>query len=742
MEKDIPVSENQNGFGTLPSLLLTGSLLLPVVVFGSLQSFQSRRAALFWTAGVMVFSLLGWTALRPTRWRAAVGWIALALAGQACSLQLLDVGPLIHLQLFYEWQILLRSYRVVFLVALLLQAAVVAWGTRRLWPALRSGLPRMVSWPAALVFLALEVCAAITIAPGVAQALIHGDFLDQAARHVTKVALALVIYAVGTLSLALAAASLPSDAWETLATRWQKAERRWLPCCCALWVVVISSLLAWFVLDRMPHVPDEAAYVFQAKYLAAGHLYLPPPPDPEAFPCQFCVVDGAKWYSAMLGGWAFMLALGYRLGLPWLVNPLLGGLAILLAHALVRRLYSRTVADAVALLLATSPWLLFMSASFMPHGASLVFALVGLLGLERARRTSSVAGAALSGLSFGALLHIRPLEAVGFALAPGIWWLAAGWKKLRLPALATALATGLIMTSLFLAYNKTLSGNAWLAPVNKYFDMTVYPGANRIGFGRDVGNFGWTAMDALPGHGPIDVAMNTNQNLYMVNFELFGWACGSLVFVFLLLVWRQVRSDGLMWGLLFTLWAAMSLYWFSGGPDFGARYWYLMILPLVVLTVRGAEEWAKRRRAFNSSSPQTHRVWAFFALASLLALLNILPWRSLDKYHNYRTIRPDLRRLEREYKFGRSLVFIRGQLRPDYASAMPLNPPTLDRATPGPIYAFDRGPESRARLREYFADRPVWIVAGPSETKDSFLVLEGPLPPKQPPRNDRTGATP
>ena len=30
-------------------------------------------------------------------------------------------------------------------------------------------------------------------------------------------------------------------------------------------------------------------------------------------------------------------------------------------------------------------------------------------------------------------------------------------------------------------------------------------------------------------------------------------------------------------------------YWFSGGPDFGARYWYLVLIPCIVLAVRGLD---------------------------------------------------------------------------------------------------------------------------------------------------------
>jgi 4-amino-4-deoxy-L-arabinose transferase-like glycosyltransferase len=425
-----------------------------------------------------------------------------------------------------------------------------------------------------------------------------------------------------------------------------------------------------------------------------------------------------------------------------LVNPLLGGIAILLAYALIRRLYNREIADLVVLLLASSPWLVFLSASLMPHPLTLVCSLLGLLGVERARETSSIGWAGVSGASFGVLLHVRPLEAVSVSAAASLWWLVGGWRKLRLAALATALVTGLAMAGLFLAYNKALTGNALLVPINKYFDNVYYPGANRLGFGPDVGNFGWTGLDALPGHGPIDVVMNTNQNLYLLNFELFGWACGSLLFVFLLLGWGRVRDDGLMWALIFAVWAAMSLYWFSGGPDFGARYWYQMILPLAVLTARGARVFAERSREAAASSAAEgwgDRIWAFVALASLLGFVNLLPWRSLDKYHHYRGVRPDIRKLERQYNFGRSLVLIRGPRWPDYASAFTFNPPTFEPDVPGPIFARELGPESIERLRNYYRDRPVWIVAGPSVTGAAAKIVLGPIPPGQPHRPQEHG---
>jgi hypothetical protein len=131
----------------------------------------------------------------------------------------------------------------------------------------------------------------------------------------------------------------------------------------AVWVTMVSALIAWFVLEGVPHIPDSVSYLFQAKYFSAGYLYLPAPPDRESFVISHVVNDGTKWYGYGFPGWPALLALGVLTGVPWLVNPVLGGLTVLLSHALVQRLYSRLMAGAVVSLLAVSPWFLFMSAS-------------------------------------------------------------------------------------------------------------------------------------------------------------------------------------------------------------------------------------------------------------------------------------------------------------------------------------------------------------------------------------------
>jgi hypothetical protein len=719
-------------------------MLSPLQLFAeTLQLFpRPIPPALYWTLAVGAGCALGWLALAGSRWGKAAAWIALAAGAQACAFQLLDVGPVIRAQLFAGWMRILADYRAIFLAGAGLAFIVALAGAAFEWRSRRGAFRtvfEVIPAPAWIVVLALQFFAAMDFAAADVRAFFGGAYLKTAELQSVKSGAGLVILITGAIALWLAAAAFPEDAWARCRDRWEKRNRRALPLAAALWVVAVSSLLCWIVFERVPHLHDEVAYTYEAKYLATGRLYLEPPPEPKAFETEFSMQDNDKWYMATTAGWPAVLALGYLIGAPWLINPLLGGIAVLLAHVLVRRLYNVDVADGTVLLLAGSPWLLYLSASLMPHPLTLVLSALGLLGVARARNEGGVIWGFIGGLAIGAMLHVRPLDAVILAVAAGIWWLSAGWNRLRLAPLAATVLAGLAMTILFLAYNRAVSGDPLYPPINKFTDTHYYPGANRIGFGKDVGNLGWTELDPLPGHDARDVVVNTNINLYLLNFELFGWPCGSLVFVFLLCAWRRIRDDGLMWGFLAALWAGLSLYWFHGGPDYGPRYWYQMILPCAVLTIRGAQMFASRWAAaaaprgdegalsFVASNSAAGRVWAFVLMASLIGTFNLISWRSLDKYYRYRGMRPDIRSLEPQ--FGRSLVFVRGKLFPDYAAAFAFNPPSLGRDAHGPIFAQDLGPESRARLEAYYADREIWVVAGPTETGGAFRVIEGPLPP-------------
>ncbi len=129
------------------------------------------------------------------------------------------------------------------------------------------------------------------------------------------------------------------------------------------------SLLAVFagflvhdrVFERMAHIEDEMAYVWQAQGIAGGRLTLPSPPVPKSFLIPFVVDYHGQRFGKYPLGWPVMLAVGEKFGLRFLVNPLLAGLGVWLTFRLGKRLFGETVGLLAAGLTLTSPFFLMNS---------------------------------------------------------------------------------------------------------------------------------------------------------------------------------------------------------------------------------------------------------------------------------------------------------------------------------------------------------------------------------------------
>jgi 4-amino-4-deoxy-L-arabinose transferase-like glycosyltransferase len=446
---------------------------------------------------------------------------------------------------------------------------------------------------------------------------------------------------------------------------------------------------------------------------------------PEAFETYLMQIDGGVWYPAPPVGWPLVLSLGVLVGAAWLVNPLLAGLNVLLSYLLLREIYSRRTARIAVLLLAVSPWYVFMGMNFMTHMFTLTCALLASLGVAWARRTDKAIWAWLGGLALGVIALVRPLEAVAVAAFLGLWAIGFGAKRLSFFAITGLVVGAMIAGSLTLLYNQVITGDPTEFPIMAYADQFFGPNSNALGFGPDRG-MGW-AIDPYPGHSPRDAVINANLNIASINVEMLGWSIGSLLVAGVMVFSGNLRrSDYLMLGVIAAVFTPHIFYYFSGGPDFGARYWFLMIIPAVALTARGIQ-FLEGKFPTSAGSFSNGSAWVTVAVVSLsvLTLVNYFPWRSLDKYHDFRGMSPDVRILAKEHDFGRSLVLVRGDRHPDYASASIYNP--LDLQADAPVYVWDRNPEVRAQVLEVYADRPVWILEGPSITQAGYQIVRGPL---------------
>lgn len=685
-------------------------------------SFEPVAWAVVVGGGALAIAGIAW----GSQWKRFGILFATALMGHACAVQLIFAPPYSVYQRVYPWEEILGSWKIVFLAGLLMQTVVTLWAFGRWWPDVQG------CWQDVITRRRLFVLCGI-------MAVVQVYVTEVIVQYVVGVILGAWIAVVAFLNLAVVAAEIPptelQKAREWVKTRFGLPDEgtsngwRWdilFPWGASAWVTMVAAILAWGVLEGIPHVPDSMSYIFQAKYFALGRLYMPAPPDAASFAVTHIVNDGTKWFAYGFPGWPAVLALGVLVGFPWVVNPILGGLSILLIHKILSELYGKGLAHAVIGLLAVSPWFLFTSASFMAHSASLLWALLAIRGVQNARR-APVRWGTIAGLALGMLFLTRPLEGILVGGVIGLWALWLSGQPVAPRGIAAIVVAGVFLAILAFPYNKLLTGSATYPPHMKWTDEAWYPGADRLGFGPNIGNVNWPHLDPFPGHGLLDVVVNAKRNLYMSNFELFGWGFGSLGFVWVGLLlggeWR--REDWLFLAIILSVVGGHSLYWSSGGPDFGARYWYQALIPFIVLTVRGVQMVQARCRAVGYGDA-ARRMTAFVGISCVVAFVNVMPWRSFGKYYHYRGMSAQINRLAEQHEFGKSLVLIQSRAEEDYPSAFVFNPPTLDGPTP--IYARDAGPTSRAILRERYKDREVWILGKTRSSGGEFRILAGPLP--------------
>jgi len=372
---------------------------------------------------------------------------------------------------------------------------------------------------------------------------------------------------------------------------------------------------------------------------------------------------------------------------------------------------------------------MFMSMNLMNHTLTLTCLLLAAVAMSRARTTQKWLWSLVSGGAVGVVSLIRPLDGLIVAALLGLWGLGLGGKRLSAPSLAAFILGALLLGALVLPYNHHYTGSVTKFPLETYY-QNYYPSQSfGLGFGANKG-LGW-ALDAYPGHSPLEAAINTNLNLFSLNTELLGWPMGSLLLLLFFVFSRKtLMADYLMIAVIGLNVAVYCLFWYHGGPDFGPRYWYLIIVPCLVLTARGIQFIQNSLSATNLAST---RVLVIVLLLCLLTSLNYLPWRVLDKYRHYLEMRPDIVELAHQYNFGPSLVLIRGNDHPDYESAWTYNP--LDPQAHETVYAFDRDPATRTKLLKAYSDRLVWVVDGPTLTGTTYKVVSGPLPASDPSLN-------
>jgi 4-amino-4-deoxy-L-arabinose transferase-like glycosyltransferase len=216
---------------------------------------------------------------------------------------------------------------------------------------------------------------------------------------------------------------------------------------------ILYAVVARFALEGYPYSGDEYSTVLQAEGFARGVLKAPAPPYADWVAVDHVVIDQFV-RSKYPPGAAALLALGVRVGVPWLVTPLEGMLALLVFWLAMRRVLDERRAFLAVAFLAAMPLFMYQSATFLSHTPTLLFGALAVLAVVLWARSGRDGWLVLFGLAVGCVWLIRPVDGAVLGLS------LIAFGSLRALLIGGASATPFLALTLW--YNKLQFGSPFI----------------------------------------------------------------------------------------------------------------------------------------------------------------------------------------------------------------------------------------------------------------------------------------
>ena len=349
----------------------------------------------------------------------------------------------------------------------------------------------------------------------------------------------------------------------------------------AAYGLVVAAFINYSYNDHMPHVPDELAYLFQAKLLTGFNLTAAVPPVGEVFDFfypPFIVVREGHWMGVYPFGHPLLLAFGEMIGAVWLVPAIVGAGTVFLVFAIGRKVYSARVGLLAALIFVASPFFLMTASNFMSHNTAAFYLMGSLFCIVISDRRPFTYGV-IGGLLYGLFFNTQQLTAVALIAPIGLLLASAAMPKdgrvLAARHIGGFLLGGFVMLGAYFLYNIGTTGDA--------FTNGLQIGANParfLGFGGEN-----SASQGI---------QNQQIQLAFLLLVMNGWPLyvGAMFVVMPFVLATRNRWD---WFLLTSAIIAMGVYvlFIGAGIMHGPRYWYVASPLLALLTARGADRAAE-----------------------------------------------------------------------------------------------------------------------------------------------------
>jgi hypothetical protein len=390
-----------------------------------------------------------------------------------------------------------------------------------------------------------------------------------------------------------------------------------------LFTLVSAAVVSRNVLERLPHLEDEFAYLYQAKIFARGQVWVPRDEQVKVFWQPFVLQpedpdDGVlRRFGKYIPGWPLVLTPGVWLGQPWVINAFLAMLSVGLVYRLGKEVFGEPAGLVAALLTAISPMALLLNATLMSHTwamfAALVFVYAYWRTLKRGRGV--YLWAMLGGLMIGGIVITRPLTAIALA-APfalhGLWrlWSALWDRKGLAPTFRVLFVMAvavLPVTALWPLFNHVTTGD-WRT--NTYTLLWRY---DKVGFGEGYGlnrgghtlTWGWRNARADLREWLRDLYGFTMQPGFE-EYARANWVYGAgaglswIPVIAGLIVGRRKTWTWLLFGQFVCLVGAGLFYWIGavvhGSAAYSVRYYYEATFAVSLVAGNGVVVWAQSLR--------------------------------------------------------------------------------------------------------------------------------------------------
>jgi hypothetical protein len=451
---------------------------------------------------------------------------------------------------------------------------------------------------------------------------------------------------------------------------------------------LLTLIVAAHTLQQFPNSADEYAYIHQAETLSEGKLWQKSHPLADFFRFNHIAQKDGKMVGRFPPGWPLVLSTAFVVNIPpFIINPILGLLALILFYRLCALIYNKQIAWWSVCSLAFTGYFIFNSASFFSHTSCLLFALGFVYCIYRDEKKPATKFRMLAGAFLGMLVISRYFTAALIFL-PFVFYLIHR-DKLKVIRLFFWIGLGVLPFLAFLMwYNYKITGNA-LLPV------TVWTNNEE-------------ALGFVHGH----TFIKGIDHLIRRTFMFLYWSSPALLILYLLFIvqkvfHRQERFTHPEDYIFLLLIIGYFFYHHIGGNQYGPRFLFEAFPFMIAFVVR---------KLFQQKLRGTQ---ALFVAGMIYALVKI-PF-IMNREHEIIIERMDVYRLAKKSKIENAVVMLStttGVKRP-----MPVRDLTRNgQYFSGDIIYAESIPGKNAELMEFYPDRFFYEYKREAEKVEGRLV--------------------